>query len=75
HQIEHHLFPDIPARRYAEMSDTVKDACQRYGLPYNTGGLATQLGSVAKKIVKLAMPWTGRGRNDAPRAAAEPIAA
>ena len=75
HQIEHHLFPDIPARRYAEMSDTVKDACQRYGLPYNTGGLTTQLGSVVKKIVKLAMPWTGRGRNDAPTAAAEPIAA
>ncbi|MGZ4554054.1 MAG: fatty acid desaturase family protein [Mycobacteriaceae bacterium] len=75
HQIEHHLFPDIPARRYAEMSETVKDACQRYGLPYNTGGLATQLGSVVKKIVKLAMPWTGRRRNDAPRAAAEPIAA
>ncbi|MGZ4557655.1 MAG: fatty acid desaturase family protein [Mycobacteriaceae bacterium] len=75
HQIEHHLFPDIPARRYAEMSGTVKDACQRYGLPYNTGGLATQLGSVVKKIVKLAMPWTGRRRNDAPRAAAEPIAA
>jgi fatty acid desaturase len=75
HQIEHHLFPDIPARRYAEMSETVKDACQRYGLPYNTGGLTTQLGSVVKKIVKLAMPWTRRGRNDAPTAAAEPIAA
>ncbi len=62
HQIEHHLFPDIPARRYAEMSATVKDACERYGLPYNTGGLTAQLGSVAKKIVKLALPWTGRKR-------------
>jgi fatty acid desaturase len=65
HQIEHHLFPDIPARRYAEMSATVQDACERYGLPYNTGGLTTQLGSVARKIVKLALPWTGRGHDDA----------
>ena len=75
HQIEHHLFPDIPARRYAEMSATVKDACERYGLPYNTGGLATQLGSVARKIVKLALPWTGRGHNEEPQPAALPKAA
>jgi len=75
HQIEHHLFPDIPARRYAEMSATVKDACERYGLPYNTGGLTAQLGSVARKIVKLALPWTGRGNNDAPRVEPLPKAA
>ncbi|WP_346773876.1 acyl-CoA desaturase [Rhodococcus sp. X156] len=75
HQIEHHLFPDIPARRYAEMSATVKDACERYGLPYNTGGLSAQLGSVAKKIIKLALPWTGRGDDKTPTAAATPQAA
>jgi len=75
HQIEHHLFPDIPARRYAEMSETVRDACERYGLPYNTGGLTTQIASVARKIVKLAMPWTGRGNNDAPRVEPLPKAA
>jgi len=75
HQIEHHLFPDIPARRYAEMSATVQDACERYGLPYNTGGLTTQLGSVARKIVKLALPWTGRGNDDAPQAESLPRAA
>jgi linoleoyl-CoA desaturase len=56
HQIEHHLFPGIPARRYAEIAPQVRDICRRYGLPYNTGGLTKQLGSVFVKIAKLALP-------------------
>nr|WP_278256350.1 fatty acid desaturase [Nocardioides convexus] len=43
HQIEHHLFPDLPARRYPEMAVEVREICQRYGLPYNTGSLGKQL--------------------------------
>jgi NADPH-dependent stearoyl-CoA 9-desaturase len=62
HQIEHHLFPDIPAHRYAEIAVEVRELCQRYGLPYNTGPLYKQFGSVAKKIVRLALP--GGGSND-----------
>jgi fatty acid desaturase len=62
HQIEHHLFPDIPAHRYAEIAVEVRELCQRYGLPYNTGPLYKQFGSVAKKIVRLALP--DRGSND-----------
>jgi fatty acid desaturase len=57
HQIEHHLFPDIPAHRYAEMSVEVRDICERYGLPYNTGSFTKQLGSVWSRIFKLATPW------------------
>jgi fatty acid desaturase len=57
HQIEHHLFPDLPARRYAEIAPEVQDICARYGLPYNTGPLHRQIGSVAWKIVKLAWPF------------------
>ena len=56
HQIEHHLFPDIPARRYPEIAVEVQEICERYGLQYNTGPLHKQLGSVAKKIVRLALP-------------------
>jgi len=63
HQIEHHLFPDLPARRYAEIAPAVRAVCEKYGLPYNTGRLTRQLGSVFVKIVKLALP--GRG-NSAP---------
>ena len=40
HQIEHHLFPDIPAHRYAEIATEVRAICERYGLPYNTGPAA-----------------------------------
>jgi len=56
HQIEHHLFPDIPARRYPELSVEVQEICQRYGIEYNTGGLTHQLWTVAKKIVRLSFP-------------------
>jgi fatty acid desaturase len=56
HQIEHHLFPDIPAHRYAELSVDVRRICARFGIPYNAGPLHTQFGSVVRKIVKLALP-------------------
>jgi NADPH-dependent stearoyl-CoA 9-desaturase len=55
-QIEHHLFPDLPAHRYAEISTEVKKISERYGIPYNTGPLHRQFGSVVRKIVKLALP-------------------
>jgi fatty acid desaturase len=71
HQIEHHLFPDIPAHRYAEIATEVRATCERYGLPYNTGPLHTQFGSVVKKIVRLALP----GRRTAPPASEAPGAA
>jgi fatty acid desaturase len=56
HQIEHHLFPDLPARRYPEISEEVRALCEKYDLPYNTGGLSKQLFSVAAKICRLALP-------------------
>jgi linoleoyl-CoA desaturase len=56
HQIEHHLFPDIPAHRYADIAVEVREACERYGIPYNAGPLSKQFGSVVRKIVKLARP-------------------
>jgi len=56
HQIEHHLFPDLPARRYPEIAEEVREICERYGLQYNTGPLHRQLFSVARKICRLALP-------------------
>ena len=56
HQIEHHVFPDIPAHRYAEIAVEVREMCERYGVPYNSGPLHRQFGSVIKKIVRLALP-------------------
>jgi len=56
-QIEHHLFPDIPAFRHAEISQEVQEICERYGIPYNKGPLPKQFATVVRKICKLALPW------------------
>ncbi|MFI1920164.1 fatty acid desaturase family protein [Nocardia sp. NPDC020380] len=56
HQIEHHLFPDLPANRYPEIAPEVKALCEKHGLPYNTGGFSQQIGSVWAKLFKLALP-------------------
>jgi NADPH-dependent stearoyl-CoA 9-desaturase len=60
-QIEHHLFPDVPAHRHAEISKEVREICERYGIRYNTGPLHRQFGTVVRKIVKLALPQRNRG--------------
>ena len=56
HQIEHHLFPDLPSNRYAEVAVQVREICERYGLPYTTGPLWKQVGSTWGKIFRLALP-------------------
>ena len=61
-QIEHHLFPDIPAHRYARISGEVRAICEKYGLPYNTGSFMKQSLSVWKRIFKLSLP--GKGKSD-----------
>jgi len=55
-QVEHHLYPDMPSSRYAEIAPRVRDVCRRYGLPYNTGPLSKQLGTVHRTILRLAFP-------------------
>ena len=60
HQIEHHLFPDLPARRYPEIAPEVKALCEKYGLPYNTGRFSKQIGSTWAKIFRLAVPFGTR---------------
>jgi fatty acid desaturase len=55
-QVEHHLYPDMPSSRYAEIAPRVRDICRRYGLPYNTGPLHRQLGGVHRTILRLAFP-------------------
>ena len=56
HQIEHHMFPDLPAARYPEMAPRVREICARYGQGYNTGSFARQLGSVIGRIARLSLP-------------------
>ena len=68
HQIEHHLFPDIPARRYPQIAAEVEALCEKYGLPYNTGRFSKQIGSTWGKIFRLAVPFGGRGGSNDPGA-------
>ena len=73
-QVEHHLFPDLPSTRYAEIAPQVKDICERYGLPYNSGPFMQQLGMVQRTILRLALPG-GKHAAEAgpvPRRAAPP---
>jgi fatty acid desaturase len=56
HQIEHHLFPDLPASRYPEIAPRVRALCARYGLSYNSGTLWGQFATVVRRIVRLALP-------------------
>lgn len=67
HQIEHHLFPTVPAHRYAEMSVEVQALCEKYGLEYNKGPLTKQFGTVVRRIFRLSLP--SQAPNSLPAAA------
>ena len=56
YQIEHHLFPDLPSNRYAEISKRVQALCDKYDLPYTTGSLGRQYMQSFLTIAKLALP-------------------
>jgi fatty acid desaturase len=56
YQIEHHLFPDLPSNRYAEIGVRVRELCEKYDLPYTTGSLGRQYWQSFWTILKLALP-------------------
>ncbi|GAA4587103.1 linoleoyl-CoA desaturase [Actinoplanes octamycinicus] len=56
HQIEHHLFPDLPASRYAEVAVKVRALFEKYDLPYVTGPLPKQVASAWAKVIRLSLP-------------------
>jgi fatty acid desaturase len=62
HQVEHHLFPDVPSNRYAEIAPRVRSVLERNGLAYNSRPLVPQVYSAWHKIVRLSLPeggWRG----------------
>jgi len=66
YQIEHHLFPDLPSNRYAQISVKVQDICKRYDIPYTTGPLHKQYGQTFRTIMKLSLPNRRTEDNPAP---------
>ncbi|MFN6261227.1 MAG: fatty acid desaturase family protein [Chromatiaceae bacterium] len=55
-QIEHHLFPDLPAWRYPALCHEVRAIAQRYGIPYNSGSFGRQYLSVLQRILRYSRP-------------------
>ncbi len=55
-QIEHHLFPDLPAERYEALAPKLHSLCEEYGLPYNTGTFGQQYRTVLARIARYALP-------------------
>jgi len=56
HQIEHHLFPDLPSNRYAEVAPKVRQLFEDYDLRYVTGSLPRQVASAWAKVIRLSLP-------------------
>lgn len=56
HQIEHHLFPDMPANRYAEVAPKIKALCAEYGIHYNEANFIQQFSSVWVRLAKCSVP-------------------
>ncbi|WP_442893269.1 fatty acid desaturase [Aquipuribacter sp. SD81] len=56
HQIEHHLFPDMPSNRYHTIAPQIRDICERYGISYVTGTLPQQVASAWREVFRMSLP-------------------
>jgi len=71
HQIEHHLFPDLPSNRYAEIAPKVQALFEKYELNYHAAPLPQQVASAWHKVIRLSLPngWlaTTNAKNAVPQ--------
>jgi linoleoyl-CoA desaturase len=56
HQIEHHLFPDLPSNRYVEIAPKVRAVFEKYDLRYCARPLLPQVYSAWHRVVRLSLP-------------------
>jgi fatty acid desaturase len=73
HQIEHHLYPDLPSNRLHEIAVRVREVCDKYDLPYTTGPFLVQYGKAWRTIAKLSLPdkYLRDTADDAPETCSE----
>ncbi|BDB40915.1 MULTISPECIES: fatty acid desaturase family protein [Mycobacterium] len=73
HQIEHHLYPDLPSNRLHEISVRVRQICDKYDLPYTTGPFLVQYGKTWRTLAKLSLPdkYLRDNADDAPETRSE----
>jgi linoleoyl-CoA desaturase len=58
YQIEHHVYPDLPSNRLAEIAVRMRQVCHKYDLPYTTGSFLAQYAKSWRTIAKLSLPDT-----------------
>lgn len=51
YQIEHHLWPDLPPRKYQQAQPRVRAICEKYGVPYVQQGLTSRLAQLRDVIL------------------------
>ncbi|MEG2471594.1 fatty acid desaturase family protein [Acinetobacter sp.] len=70
HQIEHHLFPDMPANRYAEAAPKIKALCAEYGIRYNEASFIKQFASVWMRLAECSLPndWKAEAKHSVAKA-------
>ena len=56
YQIEHHLFPDMPSNRLADVGKKVRALAEEYDLPYNVDSFPVQFLKVQRTLLKLTLP-------------------
>ena len=73
YQIEHHIYPDLPSNRLAEIAVRVQALCDKYDLPYTTGSFPLQYAKSWRTIAKLSLPdkYLTATADDAPETASE----
>ena len=73
YQIEHHMFPDLPSNRYAQIALRVRALCEKYDLPYTSGSFVRQYLLTLRTVHKLALPdgMLSATADDAPETASE----
>ncbi|MCM3896047.1 fatty acid desaturase [Gordonia sputi] len=73
YQIEHHIYPDLPSNRLAEIAVRVQALCDKYDLPYTTGSFPLQYAKSWRTIAKLSLPdkYLKATADDAPETASE----
>jgi NADPH-dependent stearoyl-CoA 9-desaturase len=65
-QIEHHLFPKLPAQRLRQIAPEVRAVCDRYGVEYKTDRWG--------RVLRRALGWIGElSRNRSPLAASREV--
>ena len=59
HQIEHHLFPDLPSNRYPEIAPRVREVFHRYGLNYHARPLVSRSAARGTRCCGCPCPTAG----------------